>query len=53
LTHLEQLLPKRADRISAERNIEKWPAIWQTAKAHLNPEARHFEREIEWLMVDE
>jgi len=40
-------LTKRADRISAERNIEKWPAIWQTAKAHLNPEARHFEREIE------
>lgn len=38
---------KRADRISAERNIEKWPAIWQTAKAHLNPEARYFEREIE------
>ena len=40
-------LAKRADRISAERNIEKWPAIWQTAKAHTNPEARHFEREIE------
>ena len=40
-------LEKRADRVSAERNIEKWPAIWQPARANFNPEPRYLEREIE------
>jgi hypothetical protein len=35
------------ERISAERNLEKWPAIWQPARANTKLEARHLEREIE------
>jgi hypothetical protein len=38
---------EKSDRISAERNLEKWPAIWQPARAHTKLEARHLERELE------
>src|SRR5688572_20012035 len=37
----------RNDRIWAERNLEKWPAIWHPARAHTKLETRHIEREIE------
>jgi hypothetical protein len=37
----------RPDRIGAERNLEKWPAIWQPARANTKLEARYFEREIQ------
>src|SRR5438132_9186728 len=38
---------KHSDKIWAERNLEKWPAIWQPARANTKPEARHLERQIE------
>ncbi|PYV62675.1 MAG: hypothetical protein DMG97_39780 [Acidobacteria bacterium] len=28
--------------VAQPESIEKWPAIWQTAKAHTNPQARYF-----------
>jgi hypothetical protein len=37
----------RPDKISVERNLEKWPAIWQPARAHTKLEARQFVREIQ------
>src|SRR5438874_25369 len=37
----------RAEKIRAERNLEKWPGIWQPARANTKLEARHFERELE------
>jgi hypothetical protein len=50
ITGTEKTAVQKADRISAERNIEKWPAIWQTASAsaHIDkPEVRYLEREIQ------
>jgi hypothetical protein len=34
------------ERIRVELNIEKWPAIWQPAKAHTRNVLRSFEREV-------
>src|ERR1039457_6495587 len=38
---------QRPDKISVERNLEKWPAIWQPARANTKLEARHFVRNIQ------
>src|SRR5947209_2600996 len=40
---------QRSNKIWAERNLEKWPGIWQPHRAHTKLEARHFEREIKLL----
>jgi hypothetical protein len=37
---------RKPEKIRAERNLEKWPAIWQPAKAHTKLEARYFERDL-------
>ena len=35
----------QSDKIRAELNIEKWPAIWRPAKSNTKPEVRILERE--------
>jgi hypothetical protein len=35
----------QSDKIRAELNIEKWPAIWRPAKSNSKPEVRILERE--------
>src|SRR5262245_49541842 len=45
--HVRPRAEDRADRIWAERNLEKWPSIWRPARAHTKLETRYIEREIE------